>query len=114
MKPQPERGILQDPLRRQTKTSNFVSKIYCQGERVNGSPWNHYARPIHNEGRDSASLRPNRFTGRSSSSTSEVLEEPLGPLSPSKAPREDGTTNLWCFPATLQVPGQPLVVILLE
>ena len=37
---------------------------------------------------------------------------PLGPLSPSKAPREDGTTNLWCFPATLQVPCQPLVVIL--
>ena len=79
MKPQPERGILRDPLRHQTKTSNSVSKIHCQGERVNGSPGTimHALSTM----KDSASLRPNRFTGRSSSSTTyDLLVQTVAPL----------------------------------
>ena len=61
MKPQPpERGILRDPLRRQAKTkipliSNPVPKTYPKGGKGlglagDGSPWDHYASPISNEG----------------------------------------------------------------
>ena len=53
---------------------NPTPKTYPKGGKGlgladDGFPWDHYARPISGEGRDSAPLRPNRFTGRPSSST---------------------------------------------
>ena len=55
-------------------TLNPVPKTYPKGGKGlglagDGSRWGHYARPISNEGRELAHLRPNRITGHSSSST---------------------------------------------
>ena len=78
MKPQLlEGGILRDPPRRQAKTKISLIlplKTYPKGGKDlgladDGFPWDHYARPISGKGRDPAPLRPNRFTGRPSSST---------------------------------------------